>query len=423
MPRARGAGRLLAALFLACAAAAPAAAQDESGWSLHGYYKDFFTAWNAPEVTGVPGSAGQPAQALVLNSLRLAFRGPLAEGLSLAAAYELTPQAGDASGTAGWWPQSAANAYRIADLDARLYPAPGRPADNFTVAQNLDRLLLTYSPDFGDILLGRQPVAFGSAHVINPTDVLAPFSFQSLDKEERAGVDALQVRLPYGPMGEIGAGWVAGRDGRRQDSAAFLKPRFYWGETDVTFLLLAFREQVLAGLDLARSLGGASVWLEAAYTFAGALERRNPEEDYARASVGADYSFAGDWYAYLEYHYNGAGAAFPRDYPALGARTAYAQGADFLLGRHYLCPGLTWQASPLLSAALQVLYNLADNSAFFSPVLDYSFADNVTWEAGAFLAWGRPARSDPASGIPGLRTQSEFGLYPNLFFMAAKLYF
>ncbi len=413
-------------LVLACAAAtvrADDSSQGERSWTVHGYYKNFFTALQQPEITGLAASQDQPAQALVLNSLRLKFDFPLSSQVTLAAAYELTPQAGSTASLSQFWAQPTSSSYRLADLDQRLYPAPGKAADNLTVNQNLDRMLLTWSPAFGDILIGRQPLAFGSAHVINPTDVLAPFTFQSLDKEERVGVDAVQVRLPTSAMGEFNAGWVAGKDGRWQDSAAFVKPRFYWWDTDVIVLLMAFQEQVMAGLDLARSIGGAGTWLEAAYTFANALGQRTPEEDYWRLSVGADYNFTSTWYGYVEYHYNSPGSLKPADYPNLATHVAYTKGADFLLGRHYLCPGFTWQLSPLLSGAMQVLANLEDGSVFLSPTLDYSFADNVTWEAGAFLSFGSKAQLVTSTGLPHLEPTSEFGLYPTLLFMAAKLYF
>ena len=40
--------------------------------------------------------------------------------------------------------------------------------------------------------------------------------------------------------------------------------------------------------------------------------RPNISEDYLRASVGLDYSFGGETYAFIEYHFNGAGAKMTR---------------------------------------------------------------------------------------------------------------
>ncbi|MBN2105171.1 bifunctional alpha,alpha-trehalose-phosphate synthase (UDP-forming)/trehalose-phosphatase [bacterium] len=53
------------------------------------------------------------------------------------------------------------------------------------------------------VYCGRQDIVWGSARTVNPMDVIAPFSFGSLDTEDRRGVDAIRLRIPVGCMGEI----------------------------------------------------------------------------------------------------------------------------------------------------------------------------------------------------------------------------
>ena len=53
-----------------------------------------------------------------------------------------------------------------------------------------------------------QAIAWGSAFVINPTDVIAPYVYNALDQEERYGVDALRVRVPTGALSETDLGYV-----------------------------------------------------------------------------------------------------------------------------------------------------------------------------------------------------------------------
>jgi hypothetical protein len=344
-----------------------------------------------------------------------------AQKITVGVAYEVNASIGEFGSALGQI-LPPISAYRIADLNP-IYAVPGAPPGHFSVNQNLDRAYVSGAFGVGDLTLGRQPVAFGSAKVVNPTDVLAPFSFQTLDKEERPGVDALRLRVPWGAMGELDTGWVAGRNGRPEENAYFLKPKIYIWETDLTGLIMRFRDQALAGLDLARAVGGASVWLETAYVWAGAFAaERLPEQDYFRLSAGADYNLADGLYGFVEYHYNGAGTAQREEYLLQGARTAYASGAVYLLGKHYLAPGLNYQVTPLLSLAVQALINLTDPSAFLSPALEYSFADNVSLELGAFLAMGETAVL-PVSGSLASEPKSEFGLYPTLYFISAKLYF
>ncbi len=102
--------------------------------------------------------------------------------------------------------------YRVTDFDSRLYPCENDTAGSFAIFQNLDRLYLGLKADDFDLYIGRQAIAWGSARVINPTDVLVPYKFEELDTEERIGVDALRVRIPLGSLSEFDAGAVFGED-------------------------------------------------------------------------------------------------------------------------------------------------------------------------------------------------------------------
>jgi hypothetical protein len=329
--------------------------------------------------------------------------------------------------------------YRATDLDRRLYPA-NKGADererSFLLYQNLDRAFITYSSDAADISLGRQPIAFGSARVINPTDILAPFTYTSLDTEERIGVDAIRVRVPLGALSQVDAGIVCGKDCESKESAAFLQSKWYVRETDIAPIVLAFKENLLLGIDITRSLMDAGSWIEAAYVYDGILGSEPARQNYWRVSTGVDYTFTADLSGYIEYHGNGAGVSRPSEYSGLlgtpfssgtgsGRPTAYEEGGVYLLGRHYLSPGLTWQFSPLLLVSANGLYNMEDESALLSPGLQYSISDEAVLEAGAFFSIGaRPViMLNTFTGAASITARSEFGLYPNRYYVAARMYF
>ena len=81
------------------------------------------------------------------------------------------------------------------------------------------------------------------------------------------------------------------------------------------------------------------------------------------ASVGLDYSFSGETYAFIEYHFNGAGATpEPENYLTNLEQPAYTRGSVYLLGTHYLAPGVTHQITPLIGFGGQLLFNLSDVS-------------------------------------------------------------
>jgi len=302
------------------------------------------------------GLGSAPAEGLALGRLRL--RGVHRQGpFILEAAYELAPRVEDRGilGT-GLLPRPSAADYRLVDFGQRLYPGPGEQLGSFALRHNLDRLELGFSLGPADISLGRQALAFGSARVVNPVDVVAPFTFEEIDKEERFGVDAVRLRIAAGALSEVDVGAVLGEGLAFDKSAVYGRGRFYWSETDIGPLAAVFRENVLLGLDLVRSFGGAGWWFEAAHTWAGAAGEYLADENYWGLSSGLDYSL-GSFYGLVEYHFNSAGAAAERQYLLNAFQTAYRAGGVYLLGRHYLAPGLNYPLTPLLNVGVQGLVN------------------------------------------------------------------
>jgi hypothetical protein len=326
--------------------------------------------------------------------------------------------------------------YRVDDLNLRIWPDDPGKGDHVAVYQNLDRLYVTVSAPWFDLFVGRQAIAWGSAHAINPTDIIAPFLYTEIDTEDRIGVDAARLRVPAGLLGEIDVGYVAGKDFQWSESAAYARGRFYAQKTDFTLIAMAFRENALAGIDVTRAVGGAGTWCEAAYVWADAFDERrtakSSDEDYLRLSAGADYNFSSGVYTFVEYHFNGAGSNDPSDYLAnvVSNPTAFLDGAVYLLGRHYVIPGLSWQASPLTTLFVEVLANLSDGSFLLSPYLEYNASDNLYLSAGVYGAIGK--RPDaivlPLSQVGGQDTvipgfNSEFGAYPSQYYAFLRYYF
>ncbi len=190
-------------------------------------------------------------------------------------------------------------------------------------------------------------------------------------------------------------------------------------------MLIGFRENLLAGFDLATSWRGAGLWLESAYVWAGALKKESDTgegDDYLRASLGCDYSFGDKTYGFIEYSYNQAGSGNSSDYASLLGETAYTDGAVYLLGEHYLIPGLSYQITPLLIYNGQLLANLNDPSTYFYSLLEYNFTDNVYLSAGAFIGIGKKPEL-VFQPTPLAKMNSEFGTYPDIYFTSFNIYF
>jgi hypothetical protein len=365
---------------------------------------------------------------LVNNRLRLHTAVDLSHRLHLSAAYALSPRVQDPVlfNEDIFLVSVDAYGYRAVDLNNRMYPQEKEGTESFAVYQNLDRMVLSIDTGPADIYIGRQAIAWGSARAINPTDIIAPFALQELDKEERVGVDAVRVRIPWGFMGEVDTGYVFGKDVLFKNSAFFLRVKNYIKKNDVSLILLGFRRNLLLGLDLARSIGGAGFWMEGGYVIADFFMKRKSGEanDYFRLSTGLDYSFSGKTYGFIEYHFNGGGAGPPKDYLINLSNLALSEGAVFLLGKHYLIPGINYQITPLIVLSAEVLLNLSDGSFFTAPVVEYNLSQNVYISAGGFLGFGKKPEPVQNSSLPQLIIlRSEFGSYSNAFYTSFRVYF
>ncbi len=403
--------------------------QPDDAVSLGGYFKTFASLIAPPTITTGGRAVAGPAAAVLSSRLRLDLTIRPMRSLSFDLAYDLSPRIQSAGlFEGGLFPAGQAlGGYRLADLRDRLVPGPGRTPRNIAVFQNLDRLMVTFKTGFADIIVGRQPLAWGSARVVNPTDVLAPFAFSELDKEERTGVDAVRVRVPLGSMDELDMGAVAGDGFRAGTSAFFLRGKVHALRTDISGLALAFRQHLLLGLDLARSIGGAGAWVEAAYVIPDALlAAEEGQKDYFRASAGLDYNFSTKVYGFAEYHFNSAGGREPGSYLPSLATTPYRDGAVYLLGRHYFSVGSTWQAAALFPVTGLVIVNLTDLSLIIAPSLDWNVSQNVYLSGGAYLGLGRRpeiALVPAAAGLQPNLLRSEFGSYPDLIYVSFRIYF
>ena len=401
-------------------------------FEVSGYFKNFSIAYDLPH----PAPDDLPVEIDLLgsvsNRLRLDGRWKATDWLTVEGSYNLVPRVQDRllffDEVFGFGIDPYG--YRFDDLDRRLYPEDAGSISSFAVYQNLDRAYVRIRLPAADLYAGRQAVAWGTARVVNPTDVIAPYGYTELDTENRVGVDAVRVRYPLGFMGEIDIGYVFGEDFEFANSAAFVRGKYYLAKTDVSAVAVAFRENLLVGLNLARSIGGAGAWLEAGQVFVDGLAGDDGDGrggDYFRLSAGVDYSLTGELYGFVEYHYNQAGSNEATDYlgsPAgPGSSTAYREGAVYLLGEHYAIPGASYQITPLITGSVEALVNLGDPSVLLSPYAEYNIAQNVYVSAGAFVGLGDgPDLAEALEDVERV-LKSEFGSYPDMYYTSIRLYF
>ena len=420
-----GRGRILISSLLAVWLILAASATAAEELNLSAYFKNFSTAIHPAEYSTGSDPTTDPMLSMN-NRLRLNAAYRHSRLLAFSASYDLSARLqhrdlfkGDLFSVG-----LASGRYRVADLDRQISPTDNKTPASFALYQNLDRLSASLAFPKFDLIIGRQAIAWGSARAVNPTDILTPYAFNELDTEDRPGVDAARIRIPIGFMGEIDAGYVAGEDFDAERSAWYLRGKYYLFRTDISAVVIRFNHHLMIGFDLARAIGGAGFWAEMAWVDVDAFDSDNGLncDDYFRSTIGGDYSFGGNTYAFIEYHFNQVGSNQAEEYHQALLHPAYSDGAVYLMGQHYLIPGVSLQVSPLVTAGGQILANLGDPSLLVAPNLEYNIAENIYLSAGAYIGLGS-APSVTLEELSGLRFDSEFGAYSDAYFMSLRTYF
>jgi hypothetical protein len=269
---------------------------------------------------------------------------------------------------------------------------------------SLYRGYLTLRRNNMELTLGRQRIAWGTAHFWSPADVFNPISPLQVESDERQGVDAAQlaVQLPqnlrwslvYAPGDGIG----------RSTEATRLATTVH--NFDVAVEGGHFRQDWLAGGDFAGQWGGAGLRGELTYTWRGT----SAQPDALRWTFGSDYAINSKWYVLAEYFYNqGQPAGIQPGQPVDPSVLLRYTNEIFTLRRHFLSAGARYTVTPLLNVETYTVIDLQGPSVLFLPVATYNLTANTDLTVGGQIF---------ASGPAG-----EFEHVPNLFYAEYAIHF
>ncbi|MEA9355830.1 hypothetical protein SHI21_06450 [Bacteriovorax sp. PP10] len=380
-----------------------------NSYALNGSYKTYFSESKTPYEDSYAGE--------LTSTFRPKYTWSPNENYTFYAAYALSVDWQKRSPLLLAGPK-AKQGYRVLDLDQELYSSDkdNQKSSRVLLNQNLDRFYVSYSKNAFNLNVGRAPIAFGSSKIINPTDVLTPISYQTLDKEERVGIDTIRVNYSLGALSLLDIGYVLGHKLDFSESAVFTRLKTNVWATDVSIMLMDFQENLMTGVDFSRSIGNASAWLESAYVVPKFFnqDEKNNFKSYLRTTIGFDYKLTESIYSYIEYHYNGAGASDPKRYMFLQSQPAYQEGGVYLQGAHYVAPGMTYELSSLWKLTGQFLLNLSDHSIFNNLALEYNVAQDAFIDLGAYVPAGKKSQ---------YIQRSEFGSYPTSIYTSLRFYF
>lgn len=255
--------------------------------------------------------------------------------------------------------------------------------------------------------LGRQAIGFGRISLFSPLDIIAPFPPDAIDVDVRPGVDAIKATRYFGMAGQFGGIAVFGSE---KDNNSYL---LTLGENfkSVDFLAIGgrLRGRSMVGVGLAGELGKLGLKTELSWYQGREVSQPQGDlyADFGIAAVEGWYRFDNGLVLLGEYLFNGVGSDNPNEYSLVATSAPITEGLSFLLARHYLLLGPSYQFHPLVTANGLLIYNIEDHSSLIRPQLVISLADNLQLDLFWATTTGKKSQLHPLTQLPV--TRSEFG--------------
>jgi hypothetical protein len=311
----------------------------------------------------------------------------------------------------------------------------------------LDRFALKFSLPWFDLTLGRQAVTFGKAYFWNPLDVFQAFDPRSFDRDYKPGVDALRIDVSLGdfsgltlvgalgrtlefskldePTDDVGVSWLG--------SSILLRAYTMLWDWDFAIQGGKVYGGYQVGAATSGELGPLEVRAEGAYfismdadllfepRFSSFIEPRyDAMPDHFTGVLGIGHRFEFNLQIEAEYMYNGAGDP-DRWYWALLRMGA---GRSYHMGEHLLGVMANYKILPILQGSIAWIFSFSDYSSLIQPGFVLSVSDEADFIMGAMIALGaRPVDQAVDFGDNPIGMKSEFGTYPNFYYMEFKFYF
>ncbi|MEE9187092.1 MAG: hypothetical protein V3U10_03560 [Bacteroidota bacterium] len=281
-------------------------------------------------------------------------------------------------------------------LDLRWDPVR---QDHLTVSHFVDRLYLRQNFDLGNIIIGRQRIAWGTGRVWNPTDLFNPINPATFDKIEKDGADAVSVKLYLGSFTDLHV--VYNSQSSFDEHNLGVRFRTNAAEYDWSAVLGYFDKRYIIGGDFAGNLFDAGVRGEGILS----IDEQEVEPNFGKFIRGLDNQFTSRLYALIEYQFNGEGRTDQSSYDL----SRLVAGEILNLSKSYVFVQASYLLHPLLTASLSLNANLNDGSGFVGGLASYSMTENLYVHVGGLVFYG--GRFD------------EYWYYPDSAYLKGEWYF
>ena len=305
--------------------------------------------------------------------------------------------------TVGLLGAPAGDARRLFDLTAV------DEGSQFRATERIDRMVLSWHPEWGSVRIGRQALTWGDGLLFNPMDLFNPFSPSDVERDYKLGDDMVSVQMADVAGGELQLLGVPRRDLATGDVAwdrSSLAAKLHrnvpgtGGRLSGDLLVARHYGETVVGAGASGGIGGGiwranAVWTALAGGGGFVTAVANVDRSWVLAGRNA--------YGWIELYYDGLGeadAVRALDDPALVERLA--RGELFTLGRRYADASGNLELTPLVNLWVTALHNLDDGSGLLQPRLVWNATQDLEITVGADLAYGGRGSELGGLVLPGL---------------------
>ncbi len=271
--------------------------------------------------------------------------------------------------------------------------------DNIDVYHYIDRLYFRQGFNWGNIILGRQRIAWGVGRVWSPTDLFNPINPANFGKIEKDGVDAASLTYSFGSFTDLNI--VYNPQEKISTSNVGFRFRTNFAGYDYALVGGYFDKRIIAGGDFAGSIFDAGLRGEGIIS----MDKNNLNNNFVRFVFGMDNQFTSKLYVLIEYQFNGEGSTNKYNYNLLGLYN----GSIINLSQNYIVVSGSYQITPLFTLTLAENANLNDDSGYLLLSGNYSVSDNGTLTLGIFQTYGN--------------FLSEYWYYPKAYYLQGQYFF
>lgn len=232
--------------------------------------------------------------------------------------------------------------------------------ENITIS----RLALWLGRENLRIIAGKQRLYWGAARVFRPLDVFNPINFFE-PGYERPGSNALLGYVALGNLTSIRGIFVPEYTLRESFSGVRLGSNLFENDVGLNVMYRTEPKKTILGAEITGELE-VGYWGEFSYTWDDTL-------DYAKVSIGIDYTFPFMIYMMFEYFFDGSGVSNSDDYDF----TKIMQGERVTLAQDYFYVTIGSSYNPFFRPTMNAVINVNDKGFILIPQLYYAIFENT----------------------------------------------